>query len=243
MKRRSRLIIVAVIISMLVACDKPAEETVPTVTDVDGNVYQTITIGDQEWMAGNLRVMHYRNGEIIPNITNNFDWGGSSTGAYGVYNNDEEYAASYGLLYNGYVVDDIRNIAPEGWHVPTDDEWKELEVALGMSQSEADQYNKWRGTNEGSQLAGNRELWSDGLIKSNPEFGASGFNALPIGYRGYGPYLNGNYYPIGLSCYFWSSTESDSSYAWYRVLGSQQSEIMRLVIKKYNGLSIRCVKD
>jgi uncharacterized protein (TIGR02145 family) len=89
-----------------------------TVTDIDGNVYQTVTIGNQIWMAENLKVTHYRNGDEIPNVTVQEDWKNLTTGAYCNYNN----VAVYGRLYNWLAVNDNRNIAPAGWHVPSDAE-------------------------------------------------------------------------------------------------------------------------
>jgi uncharacterized protein (TIGR02145 family) len=106
------------------------------VTDYDGNVYQIVLIGGQCWMMENLKVTHYRNGDPIPHVPNIGEWYGLSSGAYCDYNNDPGNVETYGRLYNWYAVDDSRNIAPEGWHVPTDDEWKQLEMYLGMSQAE-----------------------------------------------------------------------------------------------------------
>ncbi|MCK4448089.1 MAG: fibrobacter succinogenes major paralogous domain-containing protein, partial [Candidatus Marinimicrobia bacterium] len=122
-----------------------------TVTDIDGNTYQTVKIGDQWWMAENLKVTHYRNGDPIPNVTDNTDWSNLTTGAYCNYDNNASYVTTYGRLYNWYTVNDSRYIAPSGWHVPTDEELKELEMYLGMSQSQAD-YTGYRGTDEGGKL-------------------------------------------------------------------------------------------
>jgi len=99
-----------------------------TVTDIDGNVYQTIKIGDQWWMAENLKVTHYRNSDPIPHVTDGGTWSYLFTGAYCEYDNNPANVAIYGRLYNWYAVGDSRNIAPEGWHVPSDDEWKQLEM-------------------------------------------------------------------------------------------------------------------
>ena len=209
-----------------------------TVTDIDGNVYQTIIIGDQEWMAENLMVTHYRNGDPIPTGHNNSEWAGLSTGAYCYYDNNSTNGDTYGALYNWYAVDDSRNIAPEGWHVPTDDEWKTLEMHLGMSQSEADNTG-YRGTNEGSKLAGNADLWNDGDLENNAEFGTSGFTALPGGYRGSG----GGYYGMGNHGSFWSSTESGSDLAWSRLLHYVSSGVDRGNYYKRNGFSVRCLRD
>jgi uncharacterized protein (TIGR02145 family) len=97
-----------------------------TVTDIDGNTYNTVKLSEQWWMVGNLKVTHYRNGEAIPNIVESEEWFNLTTGAYCNYNNDEANVATYGRLYNWYVVNDSRGIAPTGWHVPTEEECVEL---------------------------------------------------------------------------------------------------------------------
>ena len=103
-----------------------------TVSDIDGNIYHYIVIGTQTWMVENLKTIHYRNGDAIPNVTISLDWDVLVTGAYCWYNNDvPTYKAAYGALYNWYVVNDSRNIAPAGWHVPTDAEWTILIDFLG----------------------------------------------------------------------------------------------------------------
>ena len=211
----------------------------PPVVDIDGNVYQTVQIGDQVWMAENLKVTHYRNGDAIPNVTSNSEWAGLSTGAYCAYDDNESNADTYGYLYNWYAVDDSRNIAPEGWHVPTDDEWKTLEMHLGMSQSEADDTG-WRGTNVGSKLAGNADLWYNGNLENNAEFGTSGFTALPGGCR---IFSNGIYYSMGGHGYFWSSTEYSSYHAWYRILYCSDSRVYRFYNSRGSGSSVRCLRD
>ena len=210
-----------------------------TVTDIDGNEYETVIIGGQVWTTTNLKTTHYRNGDAIPTGYSASEWGNLSTGAYAVYNDDESNADTYGYLYNWYAVDDSRNIAPEGLHVPTDDEWKELEMHLGMSQSEADDTG-WRGTNEGSKLAGRADLWSNWSLENNAEFGTSGFTALPGGYRAiYG----GSYDGMGTNGDYWSSTEGSSSNAWYRGLYYLYSDVYRHYLGKRNGWSVRCIRD
>lgn len=209
-----------------------------TVTDIDGNVYQTVKIGDQWWMAENLKVANYRNGEEIPEVTDNSTWTSLSTGARCVYGNDANNADTYGYLYNWYAVNDSRNIAPDGWHVPTDEEWKELEMALGMSQSEADDTG-WRGTNEGSKLAGRADLWYDSDLENEGAFGESGFSALPGGFRGY----NGEFFNLGYNATLLSSTEGSTEDAWYRHLYYNTSNIVRGSGYKQYGLSVRLVRD
>ena len=211
------------------------------VTDIDGNTYQTVAIGDQVWMQENLKVTKYVNGNEIPTGYNNSEWSdlnSTQTGAYTVYDDNESNADTYGYLYNFYAVDDERGICPDGWHIPTDDEIKELEMYLGMSQEEAD-YNSWRGTNEGSKLAGRADLWNDNDLDNNPEFGTSGFNFLPGGCRWAS---SGLYSNMGESGFFWSSTEFGDG-AWYRYLMDINSEISRTHGSERLGFSVRCVKD
>jgi len=209
-----------------------------TVTDIDGNEYQTLIIGDQEWMIENLKVTHYRNGNQIPHLTDNGDWTGTANGAYCVYNNTPSNADTYGNLYNWYAVDDSRNIAPVGWHVPEDEEIMELEMYLGMSYSEAHDTG-YRGTNEGSKLAGSADLWSDGALDNDPEFDSSGFSFLPGGYRSSS---NGDFNGIGSYGYLWSSTEDDSSHAWSRTLYYYGTDVYRPNYNKHYGFSVRCVR-
>ncbi|MBN2543062.1 hypothetical protein JXI42_09390 [bacterium] len=211
-----------------------------TCFDIDGNSYVTIQIGDQCWMAENLKVTHYRDGTSIPNITNDNEWYGlyeTETGAYCEYDNGTSNVAAYGRLYNWYAVDDSHGLAPDGWHVPTDEEWKTLEIYLGMNPAEADSYG-YRGTNEGSKLAGRADLWYDGDLEDDPEFGSSGFTALPAGYRD----GDGSYYDLIHNSYFWSSSESVRS-AWYRNIYYYYAVVYRYRYSKLYGFSVRCVRD
>jgi uncharacterized protein (TIGR02145 family) len=210
-----------------------------TVTDIDGNIYQTIQIGNQVWMAENLRVTHYRNGDPIQS-----DLWPSYWGSYVIYNNNANNEMdTYGVLYNFYsIVEWEEELAPEGWHIPSDDEWTELEVTLGMSPDDADEIG-WRGTNEGSKLAGNANLWSGitpANLKRDPEFGTSGFNALPGGTG----YYRGGFIWMSGACYFWSSSYSlEGHYSWYRNLESDRSGVNRSYTDRLFGFSIRCVRD
>jgi len=210
-----------------------------TVTDIDDNVYQTLVFGNQEWMIENLKVTRYNNGDSIPNVTDNLAWAGSFTGAYCVFDNDPANAEIFGNLYNCYAVDDARGLAPEGWHIPTDEEIKLLEIYLGMSESQTNSTG-WRGTNEGSKMAGRDDLWLDEILDSNPDFGSSGFSLLPGGYRYYN---NGLFRNMGNSGYFWSSTEGTSGYGWYRDLDYNHTDVYRSSRIKRTGYSVRCVKN
>jgi uncharacterized protein (TIGR02145 family) len=208
-----------------------------TITDIDGNDYKLVKIGDQIWTAENLKVTHYRNGDAIPNETGDEEWCDLLSGAYCNYDNDEIYMATYGRLYNWLAVNDSRNIAIAGWHVPTDEEWKELEMYLGMSQSQADDVG-YRGSDEGGKMK------ETGTTHWNsPNEGAtneSGFTALPGGYRTYGA---GHFVTMGNLAYFWSSTEGNSNEAWFRVLDSGTPRVSRYSDNKCRGVSIRLVRD
>ncbi len=186
-------------------------------------------------------VTHYNYCTSIPTDYNDGQWVSLSTGAYVIYNDDPANADIYGNLYNWYSVDDTRVVCPEDWHVPTDAEWKELEMALGMSESEAND-SGWRGTDQGSQLAGRADLWYDGALENNSEFGTSGFTALPGGCRNA---YDGNYYAMGTNVFFWSSTEHSSIYVrGSRGLDYNTSEEARYsTSEKDGGYSVRCLRD
>ena len=207
-----------------------------TMTDIDGYVYQTVKIGDQWWMMENLKVTHYRNGDPIPHVTDGSTWSGLSTGAYCEYDNNPANPATYGRLYNWYAVDDSRNIAPEGWHVPTDEDWQQLEMYLGMSSSEVEGIGL-RGTDEGGKLK------EAGTVHWNlPNEGAtneSGFMALPGGYRDY----SAVYFKMGDDGEFWSSTGWSSVTAFNRILRYDEQLIGRINIDKKSGYSVRCIRD
>jgi uncharacterized protein (TIGR02145 family) len=204
--------------------------------DIDGNVYKTVKIGDQLWMAENLKVRHYRNGDPIPEVASNSDWQNLSTSAYCVFDNNESHADTYGYLYNWYAVDDTRKITPAGWHVPSDEEWKQLEMYLGMSQGTADNY-RWRGTDEGGKL---KEMgithWNDPNTGATDEYG---FSALPGGYRDF----LGDFLTMGYYAYFWSSTEYKSLTVWYRGLSCYYSGVYRYRLSRTHGFSVRLVRD
>ncbi|MCD4691469.1 MAG: fibrobacter succinogenes major paralogous domain-containing protein, partial [Calditrichales bacterium] len=182
--------------------------------------------------AENLKVTRYRNGDAIPNETDNTAWTNLSTGAYCAYNNDNGNAETYGFLYNWYAVADNRNISPAGWHVPTDEEWKELEMYLGMSQSDADATD-WRGSPVGSKLKATSGWYSSGNGTNE-----SGFTALPGGNRSH----YGSFYYIGNYGYWWSATEYGSS-AWQRGLIYYDSGVGRYSYGKPYGFSVRLVRD
>ncbi len=204
-----------------------------TISDADGNTYATVTIGSQIWMKENLKTTRFNNGTNIPLVTDNTGWANSTTPAYCWYNNDESaYKNIYGALYNWYTVN-TGNLCPLGWHVPTDGDWKILEMHLGMSQ-EVTELALWRGTNEGSKLKS-----VNGWYQNGNGTNESGFTGLPGGLRDY----DGIFYYIGSWTDFWSSTEINSNNAWTRGLGYTHDNIGRYEDSKKLGVSVRCIKN
>jgi len=213
-----------------------------TVVDIDGNSYETVVIGDQIWMAENLKVTQYNNGDPIPSGFSGSEWGDldePETGAYAIYYDDPVNADTYGALYNWYAVNDYRNVCPEDWHVPTDEEWMELEMFLGMSYEDAHNTG-WRGTDQGSQLAGNADLWNSGDLENDPSFGSSGFLGLPAGYRNWD---SGNYGYLGERGFFWCSDANDNLNACHHTLAYNFAGVGRGFSRKQFGLSVRCIKN
>jgi uncharacterized protein (TIGR02145 family) len=203
-------------------------EIINLVTDYDGNVYTTVTIGTQTWMVENLKVTHYRNGDPIPNVTDNTAWVTLTTGAYCSYNNLPDNFDIYGALYNWFTVADTRNIAPTGWHVPTEAEWTTLETFLG-----------------GQSIAGGKMKEPGTTHWRSPNVGAtneSGFSALPSGIRadsnGYGAF-----YSLGDFWFGWSSTVYGTTYALRRNVGYNSTICDRFYEGKQSGYSVRLIKD
>jgi uncharacterized protein (TIGR02145 family) len=226
-------------LSVRIVKDEPQPTINEGISDIDGHTYPTVQICNQTWMAKNLNVARYRNGDIIPQVTDPTQWINLTTGAWCWYNNDSAtYGSVYGRLYNWYAVNDPRGLAPEGWHVPCDGEWNQLvkcidsnadtSVVLGDQSSVAGGYMKEVGLSH----------WNA------PNMGAtnsSGFNGLPSGNR---DPSQGNFGTIGSNAIFWSSTESTSNSAWVRYIFDYQAAISKSNrISKNDGFSVRCVKD
>jgi len=222
-------------------CKKEAKTTVletGIVSDIDSNIYNTVKIGNQWWMAENLKTRRYRNGDSILNIGNKLDsalWNKATAGVY--------FEGSLGVFYNFYAVADQRNIAPAGWHIPTDDEWKELEIYLGMSQIDADKVN-WRGTNEGNKLkiqGAGSTVWTNPTDKYEVwGTNESGFTAIGAGcvmFNG----VEGN--PGENYTGFWWTASIQGSNAWFRYLDYNKPNVFRFYGPKTYGFSLRCVKD
>ena len=198
-----------------------------TLSDIDGNIYNTVLIGSQCWMEKNLATTKYNDGTNIPLVTVDNDWHYWSTDAYCWYNNDHAtYGDTYGALYKWHTVNN-GNLCPQGWHVPTDDELTNLSTYLG-----------------GESIAGGK-LKEIGTTHWNPpNTGATnetGFTSLPGGHRS----DTGLFYDIGDRCYLWSATEYNtmSLDAWYRNMRYDHSEFHRGRTFKHSGFSVRCIKD
>jgi uncharacterized protein (TIGR02145 family) len=208
---------------------KPGPCSGAEVVRFDGYDYPTVAIGEQCWFKENLRSDHYRSGDAIPGNLTNDQWTSTSSGAQAVYENKPASLATYGRLYNWYAVNDARGLCPSGFHVPSDGEWMTLEMALGMTSSQANETG-WRGTDQGTQLK--TSSWGG--------TNSSGFSALPGGDRFND---NGSFHLQGNYGYWWSSSPS-GAYAWYRYLGSGYSSGYRdYTYGTRYGFSVRCVRD
>lgn len=202
------------------------------VSDADGNKYQTVQIGDQLWMAENLKATRLNDGTPIEMVTGYEEWAELETPAYCWYNNDSAHREDYGALYNWFVVETDR-LCPEGWHVPSDEEWNRMvsviadRTGAGGALKESGT-SRWRSPNDGAT-------------------NETGFSALPGGYRSY----LGTFNLLRASGYWWSSTEA----SWYSASGIEPSRVIfrsvqhdnaaltRHISEKTNGFSVRCVKD
>lgn len=207
---------------LLTSCED--KEDWETVTDIDGNVYKTVTIGNQVWMAENLRTTTYNDGSPIPMVENDSVWSNLTTAGYCWYNNDETTNGStYGALYNWYAVDRFK-LCPDGWIVPNDDEWRALEDYLTENGHEGAEGNTLKSTNG----------WPD------PGNGTDnyGFNALPGGVR----YGSGSYDMVGSNGYWWTSSPHTITFSGFRMLSSNSSELERLATSKKCGMSVRCIR-
>jgi len=196
--------------------------------DADGNRYDTVKIGEQVWMAENLKVTHLKDGTPITMVENYDEWASLSLPAYCWYNNDSVNSDPYGALYNSYTIE-TGMLCPEGWHVPTDEEWAELESCYDGAMESG-----------GSLKTAGTEFWK------TPNTGATnadGFSALPGGYRSY----TGPFNLMHIAGFWWTSSErswfaSDPKLL-FRSMKYDQEAVVSNVAIKTNGLSVRCIKD
>jgi len=212
------------------------------VTDIDGTTYHTVIIGNQTWMIENFRSTRYKDGSLIPLVTDDSSWSQLTTPGYCYYNNtmNADSIKKFGVLYNWYAIG-TKMLAPPGWHVPTNAEWDTLQDYLI-----ANGYN-WDGTTTGNKIAKSlaaKKDWTasvflgaigNDLTKNNK----SGFSALPGGYRE----CNGNFYCIGDNGHWWNATESDTLIGGSSGLNCEDVSLFRNSNEKSCGFSVRLVKD
>ena len=217
--------------------------SISTVSDIDGNVYNTVSIGTQCWTEKNLKVTKYNDNTAIP-LDNTYTtgtvstvWAGLTTGAYAIYGNEASTGANatnYGYLYNWYASKGItttgsttyKNLCPTGWHVPTDTEWTALTTQLGGIFA------------AGTVMKSTSTLWN---VASPPSPGTntSGFSALPSGFR----LSNGSFSGISDETILWSATEVDASSAYIRYLQANSGFVNTYGNTKSNGFPVRCLRD
>ncbi len=196
---------------------------------------QTVTIGSQVWTSKNLDVSTYRNGDVIPEVQDTASWANLKTGAWCYYENDSANGKKYGKLYNWYAVNDPRGLAPKGYHIPTDEEWKKLSDYLG-----------------GESEAGAKMKSTSGWAENGNGTNSSGFSGLPGGWRfgdsgllgGWG-YGDGTFNFIDRDGEWWSTTEvkAKANSAWYRYLNYINGYVFVANEEKIYGFSVRCIKD
>ena len=195
------------------------------VTDIDSNEYATVRIGNEYWMAENLKVTRYRDGSDIPHLIDDSLWQSANYGAYAFYNHADSLEAIYGKLYNWFAVNDTRGLCPDGWHVPDTSEWNDMYRGLGL-QNEVGGYLKSRGI----------DLWDP------PNTGAtntSGFTGLPAGIRN----TSGGFVLERISAYWWSSTSTAFPFAKiYHIYYFNTNLFIQDFVNTY-GLSVRCIQD
>jgi uncharacterized protein (TIGR02145 family) len=215
-----------IILGFILFCIELSACKTNSLKDIDGNVYKTVTIGTQVWMAENLRTTKYNDGTAIPLVTENKAWAALSTPAYCWYKNDARTNKNtFGALYNWYTIY-TNKLCPKNWHVSTNEEWVTLTTFLG-----------------GDSIAGGKLKEAGAVHWESPNTGAtneSGFTALPGGYR----YIFGAFYLGGYNGIWWSATESDASNAWSRFMGYYDSIVAssRNFSKRF-GYSVRCLRN
>ena len=214
---------------------------IPTITDIDSNKYYTVQIGDQCWMMDNLKTTKYKNGNSIPNVLDNLEWSGLSTGAYVWFDNDVAWKDVYGALYNWYAAVDTSGLCPTGWHVPEQDEWVTLANHIGGVLSAGAKLKSCRQIN--SPLGGDCFTTVHPRWESFPYFNYGtddyGFSGIPAGDR----LTDGTFANMGMTGDHWTSSEENAFSAWYDQLYHSGPDIWMNYHDKRNGHSVRCIKN
>jgi uncharacterized protein (TIGR02145 family) len=219
------LVVFALVLIMVTGCKKENEPL--TVTDADGNVYKTVVIGTQTWIAENLKTTKYNAGEQIPNVTAKSQWDNLTSDAYCWYNNDAAAnKTTYGALYNWYAVN-TGKLCPTGWHIPSDTEWETLIDNVG-GRDYAGGKLKEKGTSH----------WKSPNTDASDEYG---FRALPAGDRY--PGSGYEFWGIGEYCAFWSSTSTTTTTAVFLEAYFDSETTYQTSTNKRFGFSVRCIKN
>lgn len=208
-----------------------------TITDIEGNVYRTVAIGDQCWLVENLKTSKLNDGTDLTNITTNSEWNSTSLAAYSWYGNDDSNKEEYGAFYNYYAVETDK-LCPEGWHVATDDDWKELEGFVdseyGVGNAEWEN-ESWRGSDIGTKLK-DRYVWPYGGSGTD-DFG---FEFKPNGYR---DAVTGEFDRMGEWGTVWCHKNADEAQYFRRELSGNESKSARYNSNPRTGYAVRCIKD
>ncbi len=208
------------------------------VRDIDSNEYAVIQIGEQCWMAENLRTTRYRDGSRILNVQSASDWGSLQTGAWVHYENQSLQEVEYGKLYNWYAVDSDHGLCPEGWHVPGDEDWMEMEQYLGMPDSELrGQGDRGLTHSIGDKLR--KTMWNRSRTHISDSGNGSGFSALSGGFRNY----YGVFFGRGNLAGWWTASGDSVTRAWSRSIGINESHVSRNLSNKRSGYSVRCIQE
>ena len=254
------IILAGCIIAGLYSCsDDDTEPDSDTVTDIDGNVYQTVTIGDQKWTTANLMVTRYNNGDSIITGLNNSEWITTTKGAMGIYphsqieglDSEQKVLSAYGALYNWYATTNERGICPAGWRVPSVNDWQQL---VDFLMTEYGLHNEWGNpalNGVGNALKSCRQVNAPVEACNTNEhprwhnydnhYGTDdfGFSGLPGGYRTY----EGIYDHLGRHAGWWSTSDNNPTRAGTGYTNNGNGNLVITDYRKIEGFSIRCVRD
>lgn len=216
------------IVFLLIGCSNTTDITTePDLIDYrNKKIYRTVKIGSQVWMAENLDVATFRNGDLIQEVASEVEWiktGETISPAWCYYANDQQNTGKYGRLYNSYAVNDPRGLAPVGWHIPSDSEWTVLSTYLGGELIAGGKIKETKGWNFPNISASN----------------SSGFSAIPSGLR----HFEGHFKDFGDIATWWSSTKSSSDSYWIRSANFNSEALTRVGHYGKRGIAVRCVKD
>ncbi len=212
--------------------------------EYEGQTYEVVEIGDQCWFAENINV-----GSRIDSKDSEDDPQNQGTDCDNIekycYDDEESNCDIYGGFYQwdqamcGETTEGSQGICPDGWHIPSDDDWKILEMELGMSETAANN-TSYRGPSVGSRLAGGEDLWDSGSLIENTAFNESGFKAIPTGYRSDN---SGNSLVLGERTYMWTSTNHSDDLFWTRRLDWDRNSVYRWRYNRERGFAVRCLLD